>query len=844
MRTWLLRLAAAAALIAVEGVSMAAIDIPVHEPSDPVMAPAAQCREMDQWVRRAFAGEPARPSAARAVVDLVRQDHAALELGKSCMQTTIKIGSRTFKRGLGTHAPSEILVRLPPGSVTFAAEVGVDNNFDTQGFRGSVVFVVKAADKELFRSKTLKGGGEPVPCRIAVPAGTTSITLITEATDDGPGFDQADWADARVVTSGGKTVWLDADRRTLPFADLNSPFSFELAGKPSASFIASWERSVSSRKLADRTERTVRWQDPQSGLAVTAVVSVFDKYPAVDWVLYFENRGTSDTPLISNILALDAPMRAGSGKHPARIHQLRGDSCNETSFLPFETPLAGGQKHSIVSSGGRPSQTSAFPFFNFQHADSGFIAAVGWTGQWGAWFDRSLSGPTRVSAGMEQTRLVLRPGEKIRSPRILLLSWTGDRMEAHNRFRRLLMWHYAPKQHKRPLKMPVALQTFDIYNGVEQSKTEAGQLASVSKAKEFGCDTYWFDAGWFPGGFPGGVGNWRCKPDAFPRGLAPIGEACDRLGLQFVLWFEPERVAEGTDIAREHPEFVHGGAKGGLFKLDDPEARKWMTGLLSERISEYGVDVYRNDFNMDPLGHWRAADSPDRQGITEIRYVEGLYRMWDDLLERHPGLWIDNCSSGGRRIDLEMVMRSVPLWRSDTNCWAGTEDWSQSQGAGLGLYVPLHAAATYNTTAYTCRSSATSGLLCEFDHRNTAFPTSEAQAALKEVKANAPYWFGDLYPLTPITSSPDQFFAFQLHRPDAGAGLVTAFRRADCSTVGIIVELKGISPGISYRLDTSGDDRKVSSTIVTGKKLLEEGLAIRIPKRRGSLLVRYSPVSK
>jgi hypothetical protein len=69
--------------------------------------------------------------------------------------------------------------------------------------------------------------------------------------------------------------------------------------------------------------------------------------------------------------------------------------------------------------------------------------------------------------------------------------------------------------------------------------------------------------------------------------------------------------------------------------------------------------VYRNDFNMDPLPYWRAADAPDRQGITEIRYVEGLYAMWDEIRAKTSGTVPDDCASGGRRIDLEMCIRSI-----------------------------------------------------------------------------------------------------------------------------------------------------------------------------------------
>ncbi len=79
------------------------------------------------------------------------------------------------------------------------------------------------------------------------------------------------------------------------------------------------------------------------------------------------------------------------------------------------------------------------------------FAAIGWSGQWGASFDRDSGGAIRVRAGVERTHLVLHPGEAIRSPRILLMIWRGDRMAAHNRFRRLMLFHYVVQQHGWPL---------------------------------------------------------------------------------------------------------------------------------------------------------------------------------------------------------------------------------------------------------------------------------------------------------------------------------------------------------------------------------------------------------
>ena len=43
-------------------------------------------------------------------------------------------------------------------------------------------------------------------------------------------------------------------------------------------------------------------------------------------------------------------------------------------------------------------------------------------------------------------------------------------------------------------------------------------------------------------------------------------------------------------------------AGGGLLNLGNPEARKWLTEHISRLIKEQGIDLYREDFNIDPLG--------------------------------------------------------------------------------------------------------------------------------------------------------------------------------------------------------------------------------------------------
>ena len=371
--------------------------------------------------------------------------------------------------------------------------------------------------------------------------------------------------------------------------------------------------------------------------------------------------------------------------------------------------------------------------------------------------------------------------------------------------------------------------------------TEAGQIAAAKITRQLGCDTHWMDAAWFEGGFPGGVGNWTVRPREYPRGLGPIGQACDKLGLKFLVWWEPERVAAGTRIAREHPAFVLGGSGGGLFNLGNPDARRWMTDLLLKQIDEFGVDTYRNDFNIDPLGYWRAADAPDRQGMAEIRYVEGLYEMWDAIRAKHPGMVPDDCASGGRRIDLEMCMRSIVQTRSDTACAPGRADWDQCQAAGLSLFLPVHATIGWDLGTYDCRSTAASGYLGEWDILDPNFPVEQAKADIAEIRANQDFWYGDFYPLTACTLAADAWMVWQLHLGGRDEGIVLAFRRAASPYSALQVQIEGLSSRQAYAVTFSDEQRRQTTRTMSGAELAR--LELRLDKPRTSLLVRYKPVS-
>jgi len=375
--------------------------------------------------------------------------------------------------------------------------------------------------------------------------------------------------------------------------------------------------------------------------------------------------------------------------------------------------------------------------------------------------------------------------------------------------------------------------------------TEQNQLEAIARMPSMGLEGYWLDAGWFEGGWPNGAGNWVPRKDHFPRGLRPLADAAHKSGLKFVLWFEPERVADDSRIAREHPGWLlaredkqEPEIPGRLLNLGDPEARRWITDYLSGCITDWGVDVYRQDRNFYPFRFWRNADAPDRQGITEIRHVEGLYAMWDELLQRHPGLIIDNANWRCTGPDLEMVMRSAGSWTSSEAARGGENRvYNQAQLSGLSLYVPIHASLLWGTDPYTVRSVGRFGTSISYDTRPASFSVEEMKRAGEEVRSLRPLYLGDYYPLTVVDLDERHWCGWQFDRPDLGQGFAMFFRRPASPQAACDARLQAVDPDGQYEVTFAETYEVKEKRLMAGRQLASFRVEIhRVP---GSLLVRY-----
>jgi alpha-galactosidase len=346
------------------------------------------------------------------------------------------------------------------------------------------------------------------------------------------------------------------------------------------------------------------------------------------------------------------------------------------------------------------------------------------------------------------------------------------------------------------------------------------------------------DAGWYP--FKEAwwdTGTWDPDPVRFPHGFPPIADFAHSKGVKLIVWFEPERVRKGSWLDQNHPEWLLGKEDNKLLYLGNPEALKWLTDHVDRLINEQGIDLYRQDFNFDPLSVWRANDAEDRQGITEIRHVTGYLAYWDELRRRHPDLLIDSCASGGRRNDLETLRRAVPLWRSDyaTDDPTGMQDLTY----GAALWIPYFGTGVRSTNPYSFRSTMAPALGVGPDPRSKNVDFTALVRLATEWRQVAATYYGDYYPLTPYTTDDSAWVAWQFDRPEADGGMVQAFRRPHSPMESARFKLRGLDVGAQYavsNLDASGE------TQFGGRELSEKGLPVEIGDQPGAVIITYKRI--
>ncbi len=661
--------------------------------------------------------------------------------------------------------------------------------------------------------------------------------------------------------------------------DSRLPFSFVYGRQPSSDLLKLWHRTMQTQSLdRDRTQHVVSWDDPKTGLQARMSAVSYSNSPVVEWTIYFKNQGNADTPILEEVHALDTSLQVAGQDLPTILYS-RGAGGMDTYSLQ-QKRLNQLEDFSMANDGGGKT-VETIPFFDIRMKGRGLIGALGWLGQWTISFSRPTEPAIEIRAGMQGTHLSLHPGEEIRTPLILLLPWEGDDLDAHNVLRRHLLKYHTPQYDGKPVVLPLS------HGGWGGMKTSTSlRLIDEITRENLGFENFWMDAGWYGADRQEAefqvfgeedwflhAGNWRVNRVGHPDGLKPISDAAHAKGMKYLLWFEPERAVVGTPLTIEHPEWFIGEVgvnfegdlkrpfvKFRLFNFGNPAARQAMTDLMSDLVTTQGIDIFRQDCNFGLSSFWAQADTPERRGITQIRYVEGLLGFWDELRRRHPQLMLDIVQRG----DLDAISRGVDLTRADYPvspdadpignqvATEGLAYWRPHFGTVIQLrprddyhflsgFAPGYGFALFNTGG----TPQQVGSFIPAD-----FPFDWLRNAVAQYKRARPYYYGDYYPILPCGSNADcetdadkepsadfTWAAWQFNRPEHGDGMIQAFRRAQNQESTKNLVLRGLDPDAKYQISNPGT---ATPTSLSGKELMQQGLPVAINQKLGAVILFYA----
>ncbi len=763
-------------------------------------------------------------------IKLVRQGWGRLKFNCSVDWPVLRLNGKIHKTGLGTHTDSVIEVKLPRPGKRLVGLAGIDDNDYTRKHSKAIQFSVMAGARTLWKSGPRTVDMPPAPVDVSL-AGRSEFTLLASGDTNGG---HADWADLKIVLEDGSSILIDSPNTQ------NDYFSFNYGGRSSRDILETWRLEESKPlNLEDVTVYQVTRTDKATGLKVAVEIKAYRKFPALEWIVRFKNTGKKDTPILDSIKSIDVAFPP-----EAVLHYHTGDYCARDGYEPHSAVLSPGAELKFAPDGGRPTD-KAWPYYNMEYPkeDKGVILVVGWSGQWASQF-KGENDDVRVVAGQELTHFKLHPGEEARTPISVLMFWRGDRMRSQNMWRRWMMACNMPRPGGKLPPPMLPAYTGRWFEELAKATTET-QIGFIDRYLEEGIkpDYWWMDAGWYPCGEGWwNTGTWEPDAKRFPKGLREICDYCHSKDMNTLLWFEPERANKGTWLWEKHPEWLLGSPVGSsrLLNLGNPDALKWVIEHISGQIVKQGIDLYRQDFNMPPLDCWRSADAPDRQGITEMRHVEGYLAFWKELRRRFPSMLIDSCASGGRRNDLETMRLSVPFHKTDYDY--ADNATKQAFHHTLALWFPYFGAYVLpvdDVDTYAFRSSIAPMTLLTYDMRRRDVEWKKLKKLCEEWRkvVATEYFYGDYYPITKFNNDEDLWIAWQFHRSDTGTGIVQAFRRKDSPFESATFKLHGLDPAATYLVTDM--DRPKKPVSMSGKALMDNGLPIKTSRTPQALLFIY-----
>ena len=575
---------------------------------------------------------------------------------------------------------------------------------------------------------------------------------------------------------------------------------------------------------------TVIFSHKTNGMLVTVEATLYEENATCEWTVFVKNVSDKNTENITDFYAFDGKVETGN----ADVYYSRGSVCKSSDFALVKKSLS--IKRVFGCSEGR-SSLDFMPYFNISGEEKGYVLGIGWTGEWEALMKCS-GDASEIKVKQQSLDAYLLPYEEIRSPLVSLSFYDGENpLKGFNNFRSFVTDCVYPEN------IPSAMTMMEVAGPMSTSTTDQIFDTMNTFGKEIfdNVDYFWMDAGWYKyeEGWYDSVGTWKPDTERYDNGIIEISDYGKERGCGLTLWYEPERVYAGSQLDKvgkaNEQWLVTNGGDLGMWNLANDDACDYLSRLIADSLKENGVAVYRQDFNYDIKSFWEKADREyydGRVGICENHYITNLYKYLDYLLLNVDGLIMDNCASGGRRLDLEMTRRSVPVWRSDYNCAPHDDilEATQAQTYNLSFWLPITGTLRYSETEY---SSRTGIMPCTVETFGTVHsPDFSSYTEQREMM------IGNFYPIECGGYASDKILAMQYSTKDAKSGEALVYKRAEVKDTEYTLKLNGLLQDSVYNVYDFDNPEKIYT--MTGEELMTNGMKLSLPDGEKAMIIMFS----
>ncbi len=298
---------------------------------------------------------------------------------------------------------------------------------------------------------------------------------------------------------------------------------------------------------------------------------------------------------------------------------------------------------------------------------------IHYSGNWALEFDKQAKGDLQILGGINfwDTEWNLKPNSTFKTP-IFSFGYTNEGMGKVSRNYSSYIREKILPEHMRNKIRPVL---YNSWYATQFEVNEKQQLALAAVAKKVGVEMFVIDDGWFKGRVndKSGLGDWTVDRNKFPNGLNPMIKKINDLGMDFGIWVEPEMVNPNSDLYRAHPDWVFHfenrsrttGRNQLMLNLAREDVYQYLHTSLYSLLKDHNIKYLKWDMNKELTEPGWPGKDLSVQHEVRIRYIENLYRLIDSIRKEFPDVWLETCSSGGGRVDIEMFDRMDVAWASD-----------------------------------------------------------------------------------------------------------------------------------------------------------------------------------